>query len=82
MLIIAEQSIIFLPARLPNIKMLGDFNFPEVDWANFNNNDTHINILQSFANNVFVKQHVTVPTRESNLFIRFGPQSLLYHQFY
>ena len=47
--------------------MLGDFNFPDVDWANFNSNDTYINMLQSFANNLFVEQHVTVPTRESNL---------------
>ena len=45
-----------LPAPMPNVMILGDSNFPQLDWANFNSNDTYINMLQSFANNLFVEQ--------------------------
>ena len=45
-----------LPAPMSNVMILGDSNFPQLDWANFNSNDTYINMLQSFANNLFVEQ--------------------------
>ena len=54
MLNIEELCIISLLVPLTNIMMVGDFNFPEVDWANFNSNSTQINMLQSFANNLFL----------------------------
>ena len=50
------QSINYLPVPLPNVMMIGDFNFPEVDRAKFNSNDTQINMLQPFVKKIFGEQ--------------------------
>ena len=61
----AEQYILTIPAPLPDIILLGDFNFPLINWSNPNsqcplssplfNLSDHLFLSQQVANNVFDK---------------------------
>ena len=61
-----ETFTLSLPAPLPNIIMLGDFNFPGVNWSNPINHCTSADLLIDIASLLFINQQIHVPTRKSN----------------
>ena len=49
------------------IIMLGDFNFPDIDWTNPYFSCTHAIPLISLSGCLFLNQQVLEPTRKSNI---------------
>ena len=52
---------------LLNIRMLGDFNLPEVNWAAPNINCHDVDKLTDLTDHLFINQQVEHPTRKSNI---------------
>ena len=64
--IIKINRLIFsLNSPLPNIIILGDFNFPGVDWSI--PNLSSLKPLVNLCNSLFLSQQVHTPTRKSNV---------------
>ena len=57
----AEQYILTIPAPLPNIILLGDFNFPLINWSNPNSQCPLSSPSFHLSNQLFAK-----PTRNAN----------------
>ena len=65
----AREFILSLPAPLPNIILLGDFNMPEVIWDNPHAYNPSSELLIDLATLLFLNQQVSTPTRKSNVLI-------------
>ena len=54
--------------EIPHILVSGDFNFKEIDWENeyVRGNHQHISLFTETLQDLFLKQHVTEPTRYRN----------------
>ena len=63
----AEQYILTIPAPLPNIILLGDFNFPLINWSNPNSQCPLSSPLFHLSNHLFLSQQVAKHTRNSNI---------------
>ena len=61
-----RELILSLPAPLPNIILLGDFNIPEVIWDNPHAYNPSSELLIDLATLVFLNQQVSTPIRKSN----------------
>ena len=69
----SQAIIISMSSPLPNIIMLGDFNFPYINWLNpeYNCHDASPLIL-------FLNQQVSAPTRKSNILdLIFSPDDFI-----
>ena len=62
-----REFILSLPAPLPNIILLGDFNMPEVNWDNPHAYNPSSELLIDLATILFLNQKVSTPTRKSNV---------------
>ena len=60
-----NQFIFSLNSPLPNIIILGDFNFPGVDWSS--PNLSSLKSLVNLCDSLFLSQQVHRPTRKSNI---------------
>ena len=47
--------------------MLGDFNFPDINWLNPDYNCPDASPLILFSDCLFLNQQVSAPTRKSNI---------------
>ena len=56
-----------MSSPVPNIIMLGDFNFPEINWLSMNYNCPDASPLILFSDWLFLNQQVSAPTRKSNI---------------
>ena len=56
-----------MSSPLPNIIMLGDFNFPDINWSNPDSNCPDASPLISFSDWLFLNQQVSAPTRKHNI---------------
>ena len=54
----AEQYILTIPAPLPNIVLLGDFNFPLINWSNPNSQCPLSSPLFHLSDRLFFRQQV------------------------
>ena len=61
------ELILSLPAPLPNIILLGDFNMPEVIWDNPHAYNPSSELLIDLATLLLLNQQVSIPTRKSNV---------------
>ena len=59
-----QEFILSLPAPLPNIILLGDFNMPEVIWDNPHAYNPSYGLLATLS---FLNQEVSTPTQKSNV---------------
>jgi len=53
-----------------HVLLMGDFNFPNIDWANHTATSTADNLTKAFVKVVeesFLTQHVTLPTRNNSV---------------
>ena len=67
-----------MPSHLPNFIMLGDFNFPGIDWANPDLSCPYATPLISLSDCIFINQHVVEPTRKSNILdLIFSPDDFI-----
>ena len=74
----AEQYILTIPAPLPNIILLGDFNFPLINWSNPNSQCPSSSPLFHLSDHLFLSQQVAKPTRNSNILdLIFSPNNLI-----
>ena len=62
-----REFILSLPAPLPNIILLGDFNMPEVIWDNPHAYNPSSELLIDLATLLLLNQQVSTPTRKSNV---------------
>ena len=66
------------PSPLPNIIMLGDFNFPNIDWSCSTTSCPMAGPLVDFAGLLFLAQQVKEPTRKHNILdLIFCPDDLV-----
>ena len=66
-----------MPSPLPNIIMLGDFNFPDIDWTKPDLSCTYA-IPFSLSDCFFLNQQVLEPTRKSNILdLIFSPDDFV-----
>ena len=63
-----KSYIMYLPTPLPNIIMLGDFNFPNIDWSCSTTSCPMAGPLIDLAGLLFHTQQVKEPTRKLNIF--------------
>ena len=56
-----------LPTPLCDIIMLGDFNFPLIDWHSTGTCSTHANSPMELTNFLYLDQLVQIPTRGANI---------------
>ena len=58
-----------LSSPLPDIFLMGDFNFPSHDWAHNQliSSSNQVSILLNASDSLFLEQMVTVPTRKNNI---------------
>ena len=56
-----------MSSLLPNIIMLGDFNFPDINGLNPDYNCHDASPLILFSDLLYLKQQVSAPTRKSNI---------------
>ena len=61
-----NQFVFSLSSPLPNIIILGDFNFPGVDWSS-PNHPSSSHPLVYLCDSLFISQQVHRPTRKSNI---------------
>ena len=60
--------------------MLGDFNFPDINWINPDLNCSYAIPLISLSDCLFLNQQVLVPTRKSNiLYLIFSLDDFINH---
>ena len=62
-----REFILSLPAPLPNIILLGDFNMPAIIWDNPHAYNPSSEILIDLSTLLFLNQQVSTPTRKSNV---------------
>ena len=75
----AEQYTLIIPAPLPNIILLGDFNFPLINWSNPNCQCPFSIHLVHRSDRLFLSQQVAEPTQNSNILdLIFCPNDLIY----
>ena len=63
----SQTLILSMPSPLPNIIMLGDFNFPGIDWTNPDLSCTYVIPFISLSDCLFLNQQVLEHTRKSNI---------------
>ena len=63
----SQALILSMPSPLPNIIMLGDFNFPDIDWTNPDFSCPYAIPLISLSDSLFLNQQVLKPTRKYNI---------------
>ena len=63
----SRAIILSMSSPLPNIIMLGGFNFPDINWLNPNYNCYDASPLILFLDLLFLNQQVSAPTRKSNI---------------
>ena len=58
-----------LSSPLPDIFLMGDFNFPSHDWAHNQliSSSNQVSLLLNASDSLFLEQMVTVPTRKKNI---------------
>ena len=67
-----------MSSPLPNIIMLGDFNFPDINWLNPDYNCHDASPLIWFSDLLFLNQQVSAPTRKSNILdLIFSPDDFI-----
>ena len=73
-----EQIISKLTLPLPNIILLGDFNFPDIDWSCPDVSCEAASPLNSLSNSLLLNQQIDKPTRLSNILdLIFCPDELI-----
>ena len=71
-------NIVYYYSPLPNIIMLGDFNFPDIEWTKPDLSCTYAIPLLSLSDCFFLNQQVLEPTRKSNiLYLIFSPDDFV-----
>ena len=74
----SRAIILSMSSPLPNIIMLGDFNFPDINWLNPDYNCHDANPLILFSDLLFLNQQVSAPTRKSNILdLIFSPDDFI-----
>ena len=74
----SQSLILSMPSPLPNIIMLGDFNFPNIDWTKPDLSCTYAIPLFSLSDCFFLNQQVLEPTRKSNILdLIFSPDDFV-----
>ena len=74
----SQALILSMPSPLPNIIMLGDFNFPDIDWTKPDLSCTFAIPLLSLSDCFFLNQQVLEPTRKSNILdLIFSPDDFV-----
>ena len=63
----SRAIILSMSSPLPIIIMLGDFNFPDINWLNPDYNCHDASPLILFSDLLFLNQQVSAPTRKSNI---------------
>ena len=67
-----------MSSPLPNIIMLGDFNFPDINWLNPDYSCHDASPLILFSDLLFLNQQVSAPTRKSNILdLIFSPDDFI-----
>ena len=67
-----------MSSPLPNIIMLGDFNFPDINWLNPDYICPDASPLISFSDWLCLNQQVSAPTRKSNILdLIFSPDDFI-----
>ena len=61
----SRAIILSMSSPLPNIIMLGDFNFPDINWLNPDYNCPDASPLILFSDCLFLNQQVSATTRKS-----------------
>ena len=63
----SRAIILSMSSPLANFIMLGDFNFPDINWLNPDYNCHDASPLILFSDLLFLNQQVSAPTRKSNI---------------
>ena len=67
-----------MSSPLPNVIMLGDLNFPDINWLNPDYNCHDASPLILFSDLLFLNQQVSAPTRKSNILdLIFSPDDFI-----
>ena len=67
-----------MPSPMSNIIMLGDFNFPGMDWTNPDLSCTYAIPLISLSDCLFLNQQFFKPTHKSNILdLIFSPDDFV-----
>ena len=75
----SQQYILSIPTPLPNIILLGDFNFLLINWSNPNSQCPLSSPLIDLSDLLFLSQQVAEPTRNSNILdLIFCSNDLIY----
>ena len=76
----SQTFILSIPSPLSNIIMLGDFNYPDINWTNPDFNCSCAIPLFSLSDWLFLNQQVIVPTHKSNILdLIFSPDDFINH---
>ena len=62
-----QALILSIPSPLPNVIMLDDFNFPDINWTNPYMSCQYAIPLISLSDCLFLNQQVLEPTHKSNI---------------
>ena len=74
----SQAFILSMPSPLPNIIILGDFNFPDIDWTNPDLKCPYDIPLISLSDCLFLNQQVLEPTHKSNILdLIFSPDDFV-----
>ena len=74
----SQALILSMPSPLPNIIMLGDFNFHDIDWTNPDLSCKYAIPLISLSDCLFLNQQVLEPTHKSNILdLIFSPDDFV-----
>ena len=74
----SRAIILSMSSPLPNSIMLGNFNFPDINWSNPDSNCPYASSLISFSDLLFLNQQVSAHTRKSNkLDFIFSPDDFI-----
>ena len=74
----SQSLILSIPSPLPNMIMLDDFNFPDIDWTKPELSCTYAIPLLSLSDCFFLNQQVLEPTRKSNILdLIFSPDDFV-----